>query len=41
MALRLLLGNAQSLELKQTEIELTPQASAARPFIRPRFFLAT
>jgi hypothetical protein len=28
-----------SLELKQTEIELTPQASAARSFIWPRFLL--
>jgi hypothetical protein len=38
-ALRLLLHSGASLELKQTEIELTPQASAARSFTWPRFFL--
>jgi hypothetical protein len=31
------LRHGASLELKQTEIELTPQASAARSFIWPRF----
>jgi hypothetical protein len=39
LALRLLLHCGASFELKQTEIELTPQASAARSFIWPRFFL--
>jgi hypothetical protein len=40
LALRLLYSGA-SLELKQTEIELTPQASAARSFTWPRFFFGT
>jgi hypothetical protein len=39
LGIAIALKRGASLELKQTEIELTPQASAARSFIWPRFLL--